>query len=423
MNYRYIISVLTLTIILFSSCEEFVDEPRPEAEVGVEDVFGSSEGVEAFFAGTYRAIRGFNDDMNGVTGFVNDDSEGFGSILNTITVKGNDFVQPAFQWMAFEYRYLARQNPNARKVEHIWDMSYELINSMNLMISQVEQSGFTEAQKNRYIAEARAIRAFMYFTAVREYALPYSAGSNNVGIPIYLEPASVQTEGNIRSSVGDVYEVIRGDLEFAVANLPLERDFKWSINRSVANGILARVYLHMELYDLAAQAANAARTESNSELSPENYSDGFDDMSSPEWMWGLPFSADQTMFFGSFASFWDGNRYTPTIKANETFIVNFTPTDVRNLFTLAQDAPPGLALYDVAKFDANDDFGEDVVLMRLSEMYLIEAEALARSGEFGNAATLLYELQSNRDASLSSPSGNTGQALIDEIMLERRKDV
>jgi hypothetical protein len=36
---------------------------------------------------------------------------------------------------------------------------------------------------------------------------------------------------------------------------------------------------------------------------------------------------------------------------------------------------------------------------------------------------LLYELQSNRDASLSSPSGNTGQALIDEIMLERRKEL
>jgi hypothetical protein len=140
-------------------------------------------------------------------------------------------------------------------------------------------------------------------------------------------------------------------------------------------------------------------------------------------MWGLPFSEDQTLFFGSFASFWDGDRYTPTIKANATFVDNFTETDVRNLFTVATDAPPGLNLYNVAKFDANNDFGEDVVLMRLAEMYVIEAEALARAGQEGQAATVLYELQKNRDADLAAPSGNTGQALIDEIMLERRKEL
>ena len=60
--------------------------------------------------------------------------------------------------------------------------------------------------------------------------------------------------------------------------------------------------------------------------------------------------------------------------------------------------------------------------MRSPEMMLIEAESLARTGQETAAATLLFELQSNRDASATA-SGNTGQALIDEILLERRKEL
>ncbi|WP_224997625.1 RagB/SusD family nutrient uptake outer membrane protein [Cesiribacter sp. SM1] len=400
------------------SCEDFVDEPQPQAEVGSEAVFSSPEGVRAFLTGTYRALRGFNDELANTTAS-NDDSEGYGSLMNTRTVVGNDFVQPAFQWMAFEYRYLARESSNSRKVNFVWNMAYEIINSMNLLIEGVEASGLSENQKEEFIAEARAIRGLMYFEAVKEYALPYAAGRDNVGIPIYLESASVASTGNPRKSVGEVYDVIRADLEYASANIPVERDFKWRINKAVADGILARVYLHMGLWSEAATAANSARTTYGAGLAPASYADGFDVLESPEWIWGLPFSADQTLYYGSFASFWDGTRYTPTIKANPTFVAEFSETDVRNLFTpIANDV-----LYDVEKFEANPDFGEDVVLMRVAEMYLIEAEGLARSGSEDAAAELLFELQSNRDPMFTTPSGNTGDALIEEILLERRKEL
>ena len=409
-------TLLFLVSILFVSCAEWVDEPQPEAEVGAAQVFSSVDGVQAFLTGTYRTIRGFNDELVN-TDASNDDSEGFGSIMNTRTVKGNDFMQPAFQWMTFEYRYLERGNPNSRKVLMVWNMSYELINSMNLLLDELEQSPISEAEKVPLAAEARAIRGFAYFQAIREYALPYLAGRGNVGIPIYLEPTDVTTIGVARSSVGEVYDLIREDLEYASENVPLEREFTWKINKSVADGILSRVYLNMGLYDEAAQAANRARTSFGAGLSASSYADGFRDLDSPEWMWGAPFSTDQTAFFGSFASFWDGTRYTPTIRANPSFVDTFTDTDVRNLFTLAPDS-----LYTTSKFVADPDFGEDVVLMRVAEMYLIEAEALARQGNDAAAAALLFELQSNRDPQATA-SGNTGQALIDEIMLERRKEL
>ncbi len=64
----------------------------------------------------------------------------------------------------------------------------------------------------------------------------------------------------------------------------------------------------------------------------------------------------------------------------------------------------------------------DVLLMRAAEMYLIEAEALARQGGAANEAlaqAALFTLVSARDEAYVL-STNTGQALIDEILLQRR---
>jgi hypothetical protein len=60
-------------------------------------------------------------------------------------------------------------------------------------------------------------------------------------------------------------------------------------------------------------------------------------------------------------------------------------------------------------------------MMRIAEMWLIEAEAKARLGE-ADAGDILYTLQKNRDTQAVA-SGNTGQALINEILLERRKEL
>jgi len=62
---------------------------------------------------------------------------------------------------------------------------------------------------------------------------------------------------------------------------------------------------------------------------------------------------------------------------------------------------------------------DDLIFMRSSEMYLIEAEALARSGNDAGAAQLLYDLVSARDAAYTL-STNSGTALVEEIKLHRR---
>lgn len=64
----------------------------------------------------------------------------------------------------------------------------------------------------------------------------------------------------------------------------------------------------------------------------------------------------------------------------------------------------------------------DVPYIRLAEMYLTMAEAYAKTpGKEADAQAALYALAVNRDPDYVL-STNTGQALIDEIMFQRRVD-
>jgi hypothetical protein len=108
---------------------------------------------------------------------------------------------------------------------------------------------------------------------------------------------------------------------------------------------------------------------------------------------------------------------------NDDFVNLFSDTDVRNLFLAGYYPvdPDNYQYYITTKFVMNEDFSDDIVMMRVSEMYLIEAEAKAELGE-ADAGDILFAVQSDRDPNAVT-SGNTGQALIDEILVERRKEL
>jgi starch-binding outer membrane protein, SusD/RagB family len=114
----------------------------------------------------------------------------------------------------------------------------------------------------------------------------------------------------------------------------------------------------------------------------------------------------------------------------------FTATDVRKanfdvtgLHTaLALPSNYSKAPYTNQKFLAvsTADSRGDVVYMRAAEMYLIEAEALARmGGQDAAAVAALNTLRQKRETVPANyvASTKTGQALIDEIMLNRRLEL
>lgn len=422
-NKLYInkITLILGLVALSMGCSEFLDEPKPTTAVAPQDVFSSEDGVRAHFNGIYRNLRTQWESVDGASGG-RTDTWGIVSVNMARIVKGIDLMLPSghYQW---DYRH-GNRNSTYRRVNFVWDFLYETANQANIIIKGVAESEFSESSKDMLTAEAQAIRAWAYFNVVREFQHTYAADPNAPGIPIYIEPASIESEGSPRGTVANVYDLIVADLEFAVKYLDPggSRVLKSNINVNVAYGILARVKLEMGAWEDAKDAAIAARV--GLSLDATNYADGFNKLENEEWIWGFPQRNDQTIYYGNPAS--HINHYVSgynSVFANSDFVSLFTQSDVRNMFEAEfyGGAEEDYYYYITTKFVMNEDFSDDIVMMRVGEMYLIEAEAKAELTE-ADAGDVLFELQLNRDAN-AVKSGNTGQALIDEILVERRKEL
>ncbi|TKG94812.1 RagB/SusD family nutrient uptake outer membrane protein [Puteibacter caeruleilacunae] len=405
---RYIACVFALTIF-FSACESFVDEPAPSSGVTSEDVFSSEEAVRTYFNGIYRVMRASWGSKADVAGVV--------SLNLARVVKGSDIICMS-KYYTWDYRHDNR-DAGLRRVDFVWEYLYEIINQTNVLIQGVEDSELSQQVKQKSIAEAKAIRGWAYFNLIREFQHTLLKDKDAPGVPVYTSPATAASKGSGRGTIQEVYDVINADLEYAVQFLGTDRLQKSNMNKNVAYGILARVYLEQQRWGEAKEAAQKARE--GYTLVANEYSNGFNKIENEEWIWGFEQSADQSVKYANPGSYFDFDvtGYNNMFVSWE-FVDLFADTDVRKLFDGDMDYDD-YERYITMKFKQNSDFTDDIVMMRTAEMYLIEAEAKAELDE-SDAGDILYELQLNRDPQ-AMKSGNTGQDLIDEILVERRKEL
>lgn len=409
-NFKiYLIAFLAFAMTLQSCRDEYLDEPTKTDAVSTDVVFGSSGGARAFLAGIMRQTRGQ---------YTATDSGNLGSIYFARTNKGNDVVNSG-SWFSFDYANDNRE-PNYRRTTFTWNFLYYLINQTNAFIKGVgESTTIASADKKTLLGEAYAMRAYFYFELSLEFQHTYNFDVNLPAPPIYDLPS--QLEGKPMSTQKEMYAFIIKDIEQAITDASTARPDKSYFNKNVAYGVAARVYQVMGNWTKAADYANKAYGGNvASALSPNVYANGFTDLNEGvEWLWGSPQTEDQSSYYYLAPH----GFFTQTESAyNNTYInVNFknmfTSTDVRNTF-FASGRTDYRAWY-TKKFKFS--FSSAVPLMRTPEMILIEAEALYYSNVTASKA-LLFQLQQNRDPS-ATMSANTGQALLNEIYLERRKEL
>ena len=423
-----LIALLLITTLL--GCEKYLDEPTPTESVSADAVFNTSSGVRAYFNGIYRNLK-----LRDEAARVAEDDASSASVLVTDEVRGIDVVNtPESGWFRRHYRYDGTsKDSDSRTSYFIWSYYYDIISNTNLLIEGVENSTLSELDKAEFIAEGKAIRAWCYFNLVREFAHNVP---ENKAIPVYTDVTSTENlEGGERSTVREVYDLIVQDLTDAVIDLPAGRNgSKTVVNLDVANGMLARVYSTIGIWDATAWSKAIIAAQAARGLYPLNanqYADEFDDISADEWIWGFDYTSEEHAYWGNLASWWDlnwsdGKDGYSNFNFTQEFVSLFAASDVRNLFAFNSARsfpdPSGNLMLGTTKFQFRSDFSEDYVMMRSSEMLLIEAEAEAEMGNDGIAASLLFQLQSNRDVN-AVISGNTGQALMDEILVERRKEL
>ena len=343
---------------------------------------------------------------------------------------GNDLTTNPGQWWTYEaaWNQTITGTTGYQSTFH-WRMFYTIINDVNTKIVGIEESPVSDAAKIAFIAELRAMRGYAYFCLIRSFQFSYAHVSPSApGVPIYTEPTSAETKGNDRAPISEVYAQILSDLDYAIDNLGTARDSKFRVNKNLAQAWRANAHLEMRNWAKAEADAHAARQGFALMDAATYQSTGFNDIGTSEWIWGYPFQPDQALAYASRFSHCDIFRPQNGYKnffVNDTFVALFTDTDMRNVFVTPspQAASGNWGRNGARKYQDTPDADGDYVMMRASEMWLVEAEAMAHQNKNAEAAALLFSLQKHRDPALVAASGNTGQALIEEILVERRKEL
>lgn len=403
-------SLFNLLAILSIGCQsDFLDEPKETSSVGPDIVFGSKTGAIAHMAGILRRSR---------AQFTRTDAGGLYSIYYARTVKGNDIIQGP-TWYLFDYDNDNRE-PNYTRTTFNWEFPYYMINQTNIFIKGVTESeSIGTNDKDELLAQGYGLRAFYYFQLAMEFQHTYTYDKTLPAPPIYTEPTG---EGGPMTTLDEMYSLIVSDLEKAQSLATENRIDRSFLNIDVIYAISARVYQVMEDWPKAETAAQNARQ--NYPLNASEYTNGFVDFTADEWLWAMPQSADQTNYYWGAPHSQADHRVTSYRGTyfNINFVNLFSASDVRNMFVNHYRVSDSDYRARVTTKFSFSNFEYDIPIIRSPELMLIEAEAKARQGNDVEAASILFQLQSNRDSSATA-SGNTGDDLIEEILVERRKEL
>jgi len=412
------IIILSLSLLIFTSCEsEFLDT-TPESTINDEQLASSAEANEAIINGIYSALRSYGLSIN------NHEDYGHKSILAATDLMSNDMLMTKSSWYSNFYNYQARQQTNSRS-RLAWSTYYPQIKTTNVVLAGIPE-GATDDKLKAIRGQALALRGYFYFMLARMYGPTYIGNESKLCVPLYTE---VAFEGKARATVAEVYTQIEADLNESVELLKeYKRKNNNAVDQSVAQAFLADVYLEMGKYSQAAVLANAAR-QKYPLLTENEWMQGFYDVTNKDTMWGASITSAQSSFVASFFSHFDNTNesgYAGGLGIYKNIDKNLynliSNTDFRrNAFVspTGNSTYPSLPAYANLKFiDPTIDAG-DYIYLRAASMYYIEAEAYARSGNEALARKTLYDITVTRDPTYVL-STNTGNALINEIILQKR---
>lgn len=388
-QHRFPVVVLALLMAFgLAACD--VLDTSPTASLAEDEIFNTPSGAEAVMTGAYDALQGFIDDY-----------VIFGDLASDNAVHSGSYPS----WLEVDQHNLLASNVEASGQ---WIGSYDLINIANNLIAEVPGIGatgnFTEARKAQIVAEAKVLRAFAYHNLVRWFG----------GVPIVTEPTRGIDESSFkaRASVEEVYTLIINDLKEAEAALGTANRNAALIDGYVAKALLSRVYLYRQNWSEAAAKAQEVISGPFQLASLESL---FRGKGSSESIWELFYSDQDQNALAFFAQpTTAGGRYE--YAPDPRLVADFAAGDLRRPYNLNA---AGTVINKYIRTTTGDD---PVHLIRLGEVILNRAEALARQGQDGPARDLLNQIRSR--AGLAPVAGTlSGSDLVTAILEERQVEL
>ena len=367
--------------------------------------------------------------------------------------------------------------PTAGLCDFPWNTYFSFMKSCNDVIGLVDTSKTLTSSEKLALGVAKAFRACFYLDMARQYEAlevtdPAAAGKYDISkvkaltVPIIDEKTTEEkARNNPRAKREEMFEFIFDDLNDAEALLDGITVKKTMPSKAVVYGLKARAYLWLgqfnsfyknvktgtEAYQEAAKYARLAITESGATIMTEseylNATSGFNTANN-SWMWYLPQTTEgitnlvNFIAWRSSESTWGyGGKFVFEGVTNN-FYNRISDTDWRRKAFVGANPAAWYKQYGYLTNYSEEEFlavvpayanfkfhpangntvsytignVTDVPLMRVEEMYFIEAEATEHVNE-GAGENLLISFMAHRNPKYST-DGITD--IIDEIMFQKR---
>lgn len=398
MRTRYI-SIAAIILLGIASCNDFLNL-QPKDNVDDSQALTSENSIQRALTGTYSIMQqqeyyGF-EWMNAVW-LGEDNVAPFGSSTTDLQFDGHSILA------------------SSNTIDIIWKAMYQTINNANNVIDAATKffdPGFTAAEKNSMLGQALFIRALVYFDLVRSFG----------GVPIVLTPTRGLNANSYpaRNTVAEVYEQVTKDLDEAEAKLTASDERNLATKRA-ATALKARLNLYLGNWLSAEQNATVVINDVAYSL-VKPFENLITQKNTSEAIFELSYNTTDTNPIS--------NVFLPT-SLNGGYRVG--PTS--GLIALLNDQAAGGTRKVMLAVDANGiPYGnkyrtfrttgvsnDDVVVIRLAEMYLIRAEARAKQNNLNSAIEDLNAIRTRADVAsvIFTPAITRDQVLL-YIENERR---
>ena len=348
-----------------------------------------------------------------------------------------------------------------------WNYYYGFLGSVNGVIRAIDEET-AAAGPLAYLGTALAYRAMLYLDLARMYEfLPndiFTEGKNNEGTTVLNLTVPIvdhliteeEAKNNPRATREEMFEFILGDLDKAekyIVNLT-NRSSNSMPDLACVYGLKARLYMWVEDYakaqEFARKAIDAATVSPITESVALNLSTGYNRFS--DFMWSIVQNSETYAVQTGIINWtsWVSNQTTFGYTGASTAL--YVVID-KNMYERISDtdwrkkqwvAPAGSALegqsnfmseadrqltpaYASLKFRPNEGDAEDyligasssVPVMRVEEMYFIEAEAAEHVSAGTGIALLTDFMKQYRDPAYAFKGGDA----IDEIVFQKRVEL
>lgn len=410
--FKYILMVAVA--FGFSACDDRLDL-IPEQDIAIDAAFSSESAAFSALIGVYGLFS---------------DGELTGGESQMVTEAMADNVRfvgsfPTLQDVA-TYDVLSTNGSTA----NYWYEPYECIIAANAVIANVPDigdPGFTDAERNQFLGEALFMRAASYFQLVNLFAQPFNLDNGaSPGVPLVLDPFVGEVTFPARNTVAEVHTQIRSDLETALTLLTGEAGATAPSRATPAacQALLARFHLYRGEWSDAITRAEQVMAAGSFDLAPD-YS--FYNTTASEHIMTLVHNSLTT-------SEWALWYTAPAIGGrgdapfSDELLAEFDQTNDLRFSTLniTSQAADGVDRIFTTKFPNGTTFEDNSPFLRYTELILNWGEAVVRNSNTvdANVVTELNRLRTRAGLSTFTVADfATPQALIDQLLIERRKEL